>query len=134
MSALAPCAEIWTPERCLANARFAYGCIYGDDEVGGGKVEAFTWRFEPAFDVRRVIDGLDPVARADWMRAEIANDDAEDGPRGYRDMVGETIEEAIVLVIVGGLAYCWDGNHRIGACCLGDVATLPAIVGTPLGS
>lgn len=131
MTALASCAEAWSPARCLAYARFAYGCIYGDDEVGGGQTEAFTWRHEPAFAVDRIIDGLDLAARAQWMRDEIANDDEEGAPRGYRDMVGETIEEAIVVVIVGGLAYCWDGNHRIGACCLGDVATLPAIVGTP---
>lgn len=131
MTAPASPAATWNPARCEGYAAFAYGCIYGDDEVGGGQTAAFTWHHEPAFAVDRVIDGLNPAARAQWMRDEIANDDEEGAPRGYRAMVGETIEEAIVVVIVAGLAYCWDGNHRIGACCLGEVATLPAVVGTP---
>lgn len=131
MTAPASSAATWAPQRCTAYAGYAHACIYGDDEVGGGRTEDFTWRYEPAFDVHRVIDGLDPAARAQWMRDEIANDDEDGAPRGYRAMVGETIEEAIVVVIVAGLAYCWDGNHRIGACCLGEIATLPAIVGTP---
>ncbi len=121
----------WTAEMCRRAAAFHHGAIYGDDEPGGGHPDEFIWTYDPALAVSQTIDGFGPAERSDWMRCEIAADDDDGGTRGYAEMVGETIEDPIIVVRIAGVLYCWDGNHRIGACCLGNVATLPAIVGMP---
>ncbi len=123
--------SVWTDEICRRAAAFHHGAIYGDDEPGGGHPDGFIWTYDPALPVAQTIDGLGPADRADWMRCEVAADDADGGARGYRAMVGETIEEPVIIVRTAGALYCWDGNHRIGACCLGNVTTLPAVIGTP---
>lgn len=119
----------WSPERCAQLAAFYHNAIYDDSEQGGGPVAAFDWHFEPAFHVNVAIDGMSPQERASWMQDEIEADDEEDGLRGYRVMVGQEIEDPVVLTLDRGQVFCWDGNHRIGACCLGGVSTLPAVVG-----
>lgn len=131
MSHGASVPQTMTDAEMLADVRCAHNAIYADDEIGGGPVDAFTWRYEPAFDARRIIDGLDPAARADWMRAEIAVEAEDQLDRGWSTMADEAIAEPIVLVLIGDQGYCWDGNHRIGSRCLGADPYLPAIIGTP---
>lgn len=109
----------------------AHRAIYADDEPGGGPIDSFDWVYDPAFDARITIDGLDPVQRAAWMRDEIQTEIDDELDRGWGTMAEEDIQEPSIIVIVAGQAYCWDGNHRIGSRCIGADPYLPAIIGTP---
>lgn len=105
-----------------------------EDRVGhpaNRDVDAFVWRFEPRFRVDRPIDRSSPAERAAWMREEMRMWADEGQPDRYDGMLRGPIEDPVVAVVVGGEAFLWDGNHRVGARVLMGKKTIPAVVGRP---
>lgn len=124
-------AESWRPNDLEEYAREHQGMIYDTHEPGGGKASDYVWRYDPAYPISKPIDGLKPKARAQWMRDEIRNFELDGYPGRYDELLSQDIQEPVVAVEVNGETYLWDGNHRVGACCLTGRKTVPAVVGTP---
>jgi hypothetical protein len=94
-----------------------------DDPEGG------TWEFVPNFPIHEYIH--DARDRAEWFQRTLRNEtDPESREHLTSLMKASTFEPIILWITATGDVYIWDGNHRLGAACLRDEDTIPAIVGT----
>ena len=117
------------PHDAILNSVRTFQDQWEEGHVAAGPATRFSWREEPNFPIDRIAGKHNIVQY--FERDQKAW--AEDGDPGYYDdMLNEPIQEPVIVVQIGGLAYLWDGNHRIAASILTGRTTIPAYVGTPL--
>jgi hypothetical protein len=119
----------WTEAQLRAEAASWRGAIYDSGETGDCNPAKARWQFVADFPLSTLHHLVDDWAG--WFAGEIEMDETEQLHRGYRAMQQEPIIEAIVVVVVDGKGYIWDGWHRAGAALSSGRTTLRAIVGTP---
>lgn len=104
-----------------AQGRFTEG------EEGHLAAEKARWTREDAFPIDKLGD-LQELK--DFFTLECAK--AEEEGRDYRDMVGQSMETPVVVLLRHGNPYIWDGELQVAAAAANGRSTIPAIVGVPL--
>ena len=119
----------WTETQLRKDAASWRGNIYNRGETGDCDPNKASWQFIADFPLA-LLHHLSDNWPA-WFDDEIRMDEVDELNRGYRAMLREPIIEAIVVVMVDGKGYIWDGWHRTGASISSGRTTIRAIVGTP---
>ncbi|TAN03186.1 MAG: hypothetical protein EPN36_14405 [Rhodanobacteraceae bacterium] len=98
---------------------------YSPGETGYADPRELQWWYVAEFPIARLNDAPD----ADWFRGEEKTWAEEGQPHRYADMLDRPIDEPIVVYDTPTGAWLWDGNHRVGACQVRGITTIPAYVG-----
>jgi hypothetical protein len=103
---------------------------YRPGEEGYADPRLLQWWLVDDYPIARLKDAPD----ADWFRSEQQMWAEEGRPNRYDDMLDRPIKEPIVVYDTPAGGWLWDGNHRVGACAVRGVGTIPALVGMHWGA
>ena len=106
----------------------AYSDQFRPGEPGYCLATEATWQRIDGYDLARVADHQ---GWKDWFALEVTMWAEEGDPKRFEDMMSGPILEPVVILEREGVAYVWDGNHRIGAAITRGLATISAYVGVP---
>jgi hypothetical protein len=98
---------------------------YSPGEPGHADPKTLQWFSVPDYPIARLND----APGADWFRDEQEMWADEGEPERYNDMLDRPIFVPIVVYETPDGGWLWDGNHRVGACAIRGLATVPALVG-----
>jgi hypothetical protein len=123
--------ETWTPKEAYDYAAGWHGATFTPSEPQGQHPETFDWTYHPGFDLSLV--GAEQNS-CEWISFF---EEEQDGratcgqPGYYDDLLEGPIREPIVVVMIDGRAWIWDGWHRTAASHVLGRTTIPAICGVP---
>lgn len=101
---------------------------FRQEETGFCDPKEAAWHYESRFPLSQLATASE---LKNFMREEMKNWADCGEPTRFSDMIHQPIGSPIFVLMVAGLGYIWDGNHRAGACALSGRKSIPAIVGTP---
>lgn len=124
-----PDLTLWSEAQLREDARCWHGSVYQKGELGDCDPDHASWEYTEQFSLTHLEHLGDDWAS--WLEDEIKMFEEDGNDRGYRKMLGEPIEEAIVVLMVGDKGYIWDGWHRTAASFASGRTHIKAIVGRP---
>jgi hypothetical protein len=129
MSKQLPDLSLWSEAQLREDARSWRGNVYAEGTPGDCDPDEANWRYVENFPLSFLQHHGDDWQG--WLEGEIRDFELAGDDRGYRAMLGEPIVEAIVVLMVDGKGYIWDGWHRTAASIVSGRTHIKAIVGTP---
>jgi hypothetical protein len=127
--------EIYSPQDLAG-----YAEEFEDNADGGESVGLYNWVFTETLPLALLVTKNDIHGRVhslqewiEWFKEAGDEIEADMGHRQWDSMLGEEIEEPIVITMdKDGSAWdMWDGWHRTGASLSSGKQTIPAVVGYP---
>ena len=113
--------------------RYADGYMSGmgasGSELASRPASDFDWRLDPQYPIAK-LNGDCPLDSYEEMMRDDIRFWGEDGqPDRFADMFDRPIRDPIIAVEDGDKAHVVDGCHRVGACLMQKLDTVPAVVG-----